>query len=254
MRLSLLCVTLLASPALAGDFEGVITGKSVDAQATAAGLNSMTMYVSPAGFRMEASGQKPGSTGAHFQMTVLWRAAEPGATYILNAESKAYMKHDISQAKAKDTAAPTVEKLGKTTFLGRSVERVKVTTAGQTPTELWMDTSLRFPAAALSAFGQEQGSRNTSWRALEKAGVMGIPLKEVRGEGKGGWEATSVEKKSLPASLFQVPADYHQAKDPLDMVPAGQQEALKKKRDEALKNMTPEQRAKFEEMMKKYQQ
>jgi len=252
MRLSLLCVALVASPALAGDFEGVITGKSVVTEATAKGVGSMTMYVSPAGFRVEASGQESGSTRGPLQMTVLWRAADPGATYILNPGAKAYMKHDISKNKPKETETPKVEKLGKSTFLGRSVERVKVTDSHRT-TELWIDTSLHFPAAALSAFGQEQGGRG-SWGALQKAGVAGIPLKEVSGEGKTSWEATSVEQKSLPASMFQLPSDYHQAKDPLDMLPAGQQDAMKKQRDEALKNMTPEQRAKFEEMMKKYQQ
>jgi hypothetical protein len=253
MRLFLLCFTLVASPVVAADFEGVITGKSVTGEASAV-LNSMTMYVSRGGVRVEASGQRPGSTGGAFQMTMLWQAADPGTTYLINPESKAYLKHDITKLKPSDTAAPTVEKLGKTTFLGRSVERVKVTMPGQSPTELWIDTSLHFPAAALTALGHEESGRNKSWQALEKAGVGGIPLKEISGSGKSGWEATSVEKKSLPASLFQVPADYHEAKDPLDLAPPGQADALKKKRDEALKNMTPEQRAKFEEMMKKYQQ
>jgi len=254
MRLSLLCLTLLASPSLAGDFEGIITGKPVVNDGGVVGLSSMKMYLAPAGFRLEASGQKPGSAGAPFQMTMMWRAADPGATYILNDEAKAYMKHDISKAKQTDSEAPTVEKLGKASYLGHSVERVKVTFPNRTATELWVDTSLHFPAAALAAFGHEQGGKSGAWRALEKAGVVGIPLKELNGDGKSGWEATSVEKKSLPASLFQVPSDFHEAKDPLDMAPPGQQSALKKQRDDALKNMTPEQRAKFEEMMKKYQQ
>ena len=253
MRLVLLCLTLLAFPALGGDFEGVITGHPVASGTGPPQLNSMKMYLSPAGFRVEATGQKPGGDGIPFQMTMLWRADDPGVTYLLNDAAKAYMKHDVSKSKPSDTGGPTVEKLGKTTYLGHSVERVKVTNTNNNHTsELWIATSLHFPAPALVAFQSQQGDKNSSWRALEKAGVVGIPLKELSVE--GGWEATSVEKKSVPASLFQIPADFHEAKDPLDLASPSQQAQLKKQRDEALKNMTPEQRAKFEEMMKKYQQ
>ncbi len=252
MRPVLLCLTLAALPSWAGDFEGVITGHPVTSGSAAPSVNTMKMYLSPAGFRVEASGQKPGASGAPFQMTMLWRADEPGVTYLLNDEAKAYMKHDLTKVKSTEGDSPKVEKLGRTTFLGHSVERVKVTFANNRTSELWIDTSLHFPSAALAAFSQQQGERNSSWRALEKAGVLGIPLKELNGD--SGWEATSVEKKSLSKTMFQVPADFREAKDPLDLAAPGQQAALKKQRDEALKNMTPEQRAKFEEMMKKYQQ
>ena len=252
MRPILLCLTLVALPSWAGDFEGVITGHPVVNGSSGATVNSMKMYLSPAGFRVEASGQKPGASGIPFQMTMLWRADEPSVTYLLNDEAKAYMKHDISQVKAAEGDTPKVEKLGRTTFLGHSVERVKVTFNNGKASELWIDTSLHFPSAALAAFAQQQGEKNSSWRALEKAGVLGIPLKELNGA--SGWEATSVEKKSVPKAMFQIPADFHEAKDPLDLASPGQQAALKKQRDDALKNMTPEQRAKYEELMKKYQQ
>ena len=258
MRLVALCLTLVASSALAADFEGILTGKPTRSDATQPGLESMKMYLSPAGWRMEATGEagKKGAKGdsgeTPFRMTVLWRAADPGVTYILNDDSKAYMKHDISKEKEAVAEPPKVEKLGKITFLGRSVERVKVTHKDHSQ-ELWVDTSLKFPAAALAALNREQGGRS-SWRALEKAGVAGIPLKEVNADGTSGWEATSVERKSLPASMFQVPAGFHQATDPLDMAPPGKQAELKKERDEALQKMSPEQRQKLEEMMKKYQQ
>jgi hypothetical protein len=110
-----------------------------------------------------------------------------------------------------------------------------------------MDTALHFPASALALFGQERGVSNSPWKALEKAGVNGIPLKDMDAEGKSGWEATSVEKKSLAASLFQIPAGYKEAKSALDMLPPEQQAQLKAKMDA----MTPEQRAKLEEAMKK---
>ncbi len=250
MRLAAFCLTLWALPGFGADFEGIITGKSVATGATAPGETSMKMYVAPAGFRMEATVQKPGG-GTQLQMTILWQAAEPGVTYILNEASKAYMKHDISKVAKSDAAAPTVEKLGKTTYLGRSVEHVKLTFSDKRTSELWLDPSLHFPSGAYAAFGQGR-SGGGAFQALEKAGVLGIPLKEQ--SGNFGWEATSVDKQAVPASMFVVPAGFHEAKDPLEMAPPGQQEALKQQRDALLKNMTPEQRAKYDQMMKQYQQ
>jgi hypothetical protein len=258
MRLVVLYLTLAATSALAGDFEGIITGKPTRADTSKGSVGSMKMFIAPSGLRMEIVGEveaAKGQAGATpFQMVVLWRTAEPGVTYMLNDASKAYMKHDLTKSKG-DAAKepPQVEKLGKTSFLGRSVERIKVTSSSHTE-ELWVDTALRFPAGAVAALSQDRGMGNSSWRALEKAGVAGIPLKQVNADGTTGWEASSVEKKSLSASLFQVPSDFHEAKDPLDMAPPGQQAELKKRRDEALQKMTPEQRQKLEEMMKKYGQ
>ncbi len=246
MRHLLVFLTLAATPALAKDFEGVITGKPITAKA--GGLQSITMSLSPAGARVEATvslGQK-GEGEMHSIM--VWRASEPDTAYILNPASKTYLKHDVSKAQALASAAevPKVEKLGKATFLGHSVERVRVALSGTTPKEYWVDTSLRFPSNALGAFGMDKHAKNGAWAAMEKAGVVGIPLKELSADGTSGWEATSVEQKSLPASLFEVPGDYHQSKNGLDMLPPAQRAAM----EERLNSMTPEQRAKLEEAMK----
>jgi Domain of unknown function (DUF4412) len=248
MRPLLLCLTLAATPALAEDFEGVITGKPLADRAKAGGLESLSMSLSPAGARVEATvvmGQK-GEGEMHTIM--VWRVGDPNTAYILNPATKTYLKHDVSKAReaASGAAVPTVEKLGTTTFLGHSVERVRVTQAGKTQ-EYWVDTSLHFPSAALGAFGLDKNAKNGAWAAMDKAGVLGIPLKDVNGDGTSGWEASSVEQKRLPASLFEVPADYHESKNGgLDMLPPAQRAAM----EERLNSMTPEQRAKFEEAMK----
>jgi hypothetical protein len=244
MRLVLLCLTLAASAAQAADFEGIITGAPVGQSQ----VQAMKMYLSPAGVRMEASGVGK-QAAAGYTITMVWQASDPNNFYLLNPANKSYLKHDLGKAEqaASKVDAPKVEKLGSTTFIGHSVQRVKVTFANGKSQELWVDTSLHFPASALALFGQERGPQISPWKALEKAGVAGIPLKDLDGEGKSGWAATSVEKKSLSASLFQIPPDFHEAKNALDMLPADQQAAIKAKMDA----MTPEQRAKMEEMMKK---
>ena len=246
MRLLLFCLSLAATQAVAADFEGIITGKPVGSNEQ---IQSMKMYLSSTGVRMEVTGVGQKAAPGGFSLTMVWQANDPNNFYLLNPANKTYLKHDISkvQGAVAATEGPKVEKLGPATFLGHSVQRVRVTFAGGRAQELWMDTSLHFPASALALFGQERGVSNSPWKALEKAGVNGIPLKDMDAEGKSGWEATSVEKKSLAASLFQIPAGYKEAKSALDMLPPEQQAQLKAKMDA----MTPEQRAKLEEAMKK---
>jgi Domain of unknown function (DUF4412) len=244
MRLVLFCLTLAATAAQAADFEGIITGAPVGQTH----VQAMKMYLAPMGVRMEATGEGEKASGG-FTITMVWQASDPNNFYMLNSANKTYLKHDLSkvQQAASTADAPKVEKLGSATFLGHNVQKVKVTFAGGRSQELWVDNALHFPASALALFGQERGPQMSPWKALEKAGVTGIPLKDLDGDGKSGWEATSVEKKSLSASLFQIPPDFHEAKSALEMLPAQQQAAIKAKMDA----MTPEQRAKMEEMMKK---
>jgi Domain of unknown function (DUF4412) len=246
MRLVLCCFTLAATQALAGDFEGIITGRPIASEGQ---VQSMKMYLAPSGVRAEAGGNAGPKVGGSFQFVMVWKAADPNATYVLNPLSKTYMKHDLPKAKSATAAAgelPKVEKLGTASYLGHTVQKVKVTFSGSSGAkELWIDTSLRFPAAALALFGQEQGPQSSPWPALEKAGIVGIPLKELDADGKSGWEATSVEKKSLSASLFQVPADYTEAKNKMQMLSPAQQAAIQQQ----MQKLTPEQRAKAEEMM-----
>jgi Domain of unknown function (DUF4412) len=247
MRLLLVGLTLFATVAEAKDFEGVITGKSVSTDPSKAGIESMVLSLSPTGVRTETT-IGTGQPGAGMHAIMVWSTSDPNTAYILNPATKTYLKQDVS--KGNDAAgaaqATNVEKLGKATFLGHTVEKVRVTTGSLPPREYWVDTSLRFPTAAMSAFSMGRSTKSGVWAALEKAGVVGIPLRDVNAEGTSGWEATSVEQKHLSSSTFQVPSDYHEGKSALDMLSPSQQAAMQQK----LNSMTPEQRAKLEEMMK----
>lgn len=248
MRLALFCLALAASQVQAAEFEGIITGKPTgDTQRS----TSMKMSVASSGIRMEVTGLNPTATTAPgMTVTMLWQASDPNFFYLFNPANKTYLKHDITKAQqaASTTAPPKVEKVGSTTFLGHTVQKVKVTFATGKTQEVWVDTSLHFPASALVFFTQARGSQNSGpWKAMEKAGLAGIPLKDIDADGKSGWEATNIEKKSLPASLFQLPAGFTEAKSALDMLSPEQQAAIKAKMDA----MTPEQRARMEEAMKK---
>ena len=67
-------------------------------------------------------------------------------------------------------------------------------------------------------------------------------------------ELTKAEKKSLPASMFEIPAGYTKQEGMMGaagvMASPEQQEQMRK----AMENLTPEQRKQIEDMMKARQQ
>ena len=85
-------------------------------------------------------------------------------------------------------------------------------------------------------------------KALKDAGVDGFVVKMITRE-KGNpapvstMELTKVEKKSLPASLFEIPAGYTKQEGMMGaasvMAPPGAGDEMRK----AMENMTPEQRS-----------
>ena len=98
----------------------------------------------------------------------------------------------------------------------------------------------------------------TFLKALRDDGADGFFVKMVtREKGKpeptSTMELTKVEKKSVPASLFEIPPGYTKQEGMLGaagvMASPEQQEQMRK----AMENMTPEQRKQLEEMMKQHQ-
>ena len=94
-------------------------------------------------------------------------------------------------------------------------------------------------------------------KALQDAGADGFFVKMVtREKGKAEplttMELTKAEKKSLPASLFEVPAGYTKQEGMMGAAGAMSPEAAEQMK-KAMENMTPEQRKQMEEMMKKQQ-
>ena len=173
---------------------------------------------------------------------VINRAEEPNITYILNESSKTYSKLDASEAPARDASKYTIKRLGKETIAGRSTEHVMVSKEGGGETEVWIDTKLVSSADLAKAFSG-RGDPGGWWKALEKEGLGGVPLKLIShdkgGEGKDKvvWEATRVEAKSIPASAFQIPSGYTEGSG------FGMGGAMNK--------LTPEQQQQLQEMMKK---
>lgn len=243
-RALLLFLCTAALPALA--FEGVIdtkmtmTGKEMGMS----GTGSVT--IKGLNFRMDAETKHAGGVT---KMTSIARAEEPGVTYILNDKSKTFQKLDSKSdpSERDDGSKWTVKRLGKETIAGRTTEHVQLQKdGGSDAMEVWVDTQL-VSAADLSK-ALSRGGGGGWWKALEKAGLAGVPLKFVS-HGKEGkdqvtWEATKVTAKSVPASAFEVPAGYTEGSG-FGMGMGG---------PPAMNKLTPEQQKQLQEMMQKRQE
>ncbi len=93
--------------------------------------------------------------------------------------------------------------------------------------------------------------------AVHDTGVTGYPVRMVEhteaGDEKLRMEIVKVERRSLPASLFEVPAGYRETSMMGVMAQTPEQqkqmEDAQKKMEEAMKNMSPEQKKMMEKMM-----
>jgi len=237
-RTLLLLLCTAALPALA--FEGVIDTKLTMTGKDAAMSGPGTITIKGMNFRLDTELNVPGGTT---KMTSIVRAEEPGVTYILHDKSKTFQKIDSkSDLSDSDPAKWTVKRLGKDTVAGRTTEHVQLQRDNASDAmEVWVDTQLVSQADIAKVLAR--GGGNGWWKALEKAGVAGVPLKFVShgkdGKDQATWEATKVTAKSVPSSAFQIPAGYTEGSAYGGMTGG------------AMDKLTPEQQKQLQEMMKK---
>ena len=93
--------------------------------------------------------------------------------------------------------------------------------------------------------------------ALREVGADGFIVKMVTKDKAGSvqstMELTKVEKRSVPASMLEIPPGYTKQEGMMGMAGMVSPEASEQMR-KAMENMTPEQRKQIEEMMKRQQQ
>jgi Domain of unknown function (DUF4412) len=270
---------LLACGPVFGQFEGVLQMKMTmaakDGQSGAGG--TMNISVGKAGTRCEMNMQS-GAMG--MKMVMLQKNDAPNTLYRVNDANKTYTEMDVARMQAgagqPQQAADkyTVEKLGQETLLGYKTEHVLLKKEGADPatastTELWTAKDLLDYAtfSKMQAVRGRLAGNPAMMKALQEAGADGMPLKSITTMPDGGkmtMEVTTVEKKTLPASTFEIPAGYTKSEGGMmDMMgglsgpqadEARQRMAeAQQKMQEAMKNMTPEQRAMLEKMMKQRQ-
>ena len=269
---TLFALLLAAGPAFA-QFEGVLEMKMTIATKGGEGSGTMSVAVGKAGTRSEMNMQMGPMA---MNVVMLQKNDTPDTIYRINDANKTYS--EINPAKMREMAGQQqkipeykVEKLGQETILGYKTQHVlvkekKPANGDLTSMEMWTAKELLDYAtfSKLQARPGKGGREEALLKALKSAEADGMPLKTIATASDGSKSTTEVvkaDKKSLPASTFEIPADYTKsAGGMMDMMGgmAGSQtdEAKKKmgdaqkQMDDAMKNMTPEQREMIQKMMK----
>ena len=262
ISLSVLVSLVTISTAVA-QFEGVLEMKMTitDNGGAHQGDGTMKCAISKAGSRSEMNMQMPQMS---MVMVMLVKSDTPNTVYRINDANQTYTEINVNKAqpiaaKSSDNDKYTVKKLGEEKILGYKTQHVLVIHK-DTTNELWTsrefldyDTFSRTQARP----GGRMGGDNGMAKALKDTGVEGMPLKSVAFDEDGGkvtMEVTKAEKKSLPASTFEIPAGYTKSSggmmDMMGGMSGPQADDARKKMDDVLKNMSPEQREMMEKMMK----
>lgn len=244
------------------DFEGTLEMKltMTTEDGTAVGGGTMNLSVGKPGSRMEMNMQSP----MPMKMTMITRTDAPDKVLQLNDNARTYTEVNV----AKDTNTPAstsdkgpwnVKKLGEEKLLGYKTQHVLVT-HGQETWELWTSKDLIDYATyrKLQSSRGRMGGDEHMVKALKDADADGMPMKAIvkQGEMKSTIEVVKADKKSLPASTFEVPVGYTKTSGGVPNFGRSADPRMNdaiRRRDEALKSLTPEQRELYEKMMKQRQ-
>src|SRR5215813_4503901 len=126
---SIAAVVFVIPAAARAQFEGRLEYKMNKAPDSKMGGGSAVLWLGPGGARnqitmnVKIKDQQPHEVN----MVTLWRKAEPGRTYIISDEKKAYSVIEISKDEGPDEDKWKVERLGSATVAGYPCERARVT-------------------------------------------------------------------------------------------------------------------------------
>lgn len=257
----------LALPAAAAEFEGIIEARitMTGPQEEQRGSGTLRMQLARAGARTET---RMTSAMGEMQMTMMTLRSKPGITYLVDDERKLYSELTSSGDEADEPEEKLqVKKLAPEKVAGHDCAHALLTDGKGEQTEIWATRALGDAQTFWAAFSGEdprQSRKNReAARVLREAGIDGWPLKFRSTQEDGQvvtWEATRVEKRSLPASLFSL-AGYSRAgpgAGPLGKVKLSPQQQRKldeqqRELQESMKKLTPEQRKQMEELMRQVQ-
>ncbi|MFC1585879.1 DUF4412 domain-containing protein [Fibrobacterota bacterium] len=184
----------------------------------------------------------------------------PNLIYQINDESKTYSVMDLSHIQSQAEKSPpaqdiVVKKLGEENILGYKTTHVRVIQDGQ-EVDMWVSKDIEVYSVLkkLQAANSQASSQLEAYKALEKKGLEGFPMKTVinhKGT-KTTMEVVKLEEKSFPQNTFKVPNGYTQTQGFGNILeglssPENMQ-ALQKMMQE---NLTPEKIEELKKMMEK---
>lgn len=259
---------VLTASAAAAQFEGEATFKITTRREKGAPLEGTAhMFSSKTGFRMEwemSTGASRKGGPQQIKMVMLAKLPNPEKVYLVNDANRTYSVWDTKKAREDAKTAPketyTVEKLGMDRVAGYPCQNVRVTSSKGSVFDLCVTKEFGGSSDWLAAMNRNDPETGSWLKSLRDAGIEGSPVRwSVRSKGSAEptmvMELVRADKKALSAALFEVPAGYKETGMAVGGLTPEQEKAMADARaqmDEALKDMSPEQRRQYEEMMKHY--
>jgi hypothetical protein len=255
------------APAIVFAQEGVATFKYTIHAQSAAPTGESRVFFSPNAMRIELqmnmgpSGPnaerdraraQAGGMPSTFKTTMIQKLSEPDKLYTINDERQTYSVMDLAEIRKSSPSDTTytVKRTGSDRVAGLSCDKALVTSSKGHEMEVCLTNEIAASSSWVAAM--DRNSRAGNWmKAANDAGLKGFPIRmRHRFPQKPGEDITmelvSLEKKSVPASMFAIPPGYRgTSASAVNMSP--EQE---KRMQDALSQMTPEQRKAYEDAMK----
>lgn len=251
--------------AVALPFEGVADFRiQTNLEKGKAVIGTGKVFVSPSAYRTEWEMTVPESTRTRkagpqrMKMTMVGKSSKPDVLYLVDDESKTYTVWDAKQAKDSEGSSKetyTIERLGSGSVAGITCQRAMVTSSKGNRFEVCVSKELSASADWIAAMSRREHTGD--WlRELKNKGIEGFPIRwtmfrKDETEPFMTMELTKLEKKTLPASLFEVPADYKQTEAAIGGLTPEQRKAVEDMRKRSLEKMTPEQRKAYEDSIRR---
>jgi hypothetical protein len=206
-------------------------------------------YFSNAGFRSEFTMNIPQMPTGGFTHTSLHLKEKPELIITLDDKAKTYSEKEIKdRPQDSNTDSITVKIIGQEKMGHYTCTHSQVNDHGRA-SEFWTTRDIpEYEKYEAAHKGSRYMGRGNTEAALKKAGADGFLVKTFSKDGRMGetsLELTKFEKKDIPATLFIVPADY--TKTTAAPYGGSRQDIDPNK----IKDMSPEDRQKFIDAMKK---
>jgi len=216
---------------------------------------TMLLKHSEYGSKSEVNMKSAKSPAAGMKMSSLIKKDAPDVIYMINETGKTYseMKRSAAGGNQEDKHTYTVKKIGSETVNGYKCIHSTVTNEKNEVTEMWTSKDIidynKYSEAMYNSDNKLGSSKQE--KAIKAAGCEGFPVKMIKksknNDGDVTMELVKFEKKSYSKSDFDIPAGY--TKSAGGPIGAGAVPGMKSQ-DEIMK-MTPEERAKYIEELKK---
>lgn len=253
MKILTLASTLLffsVSVEAFADFEGVMEMKMTMSR----GTGTVKLAIGKPGVRSDI---EINAKEFPMKMSTLFKQATPGKAYLINDANKSYSEIDISgQQGGGSTEKYTVKKIGKEKVNGFDSIHCIVTDERGNDTEVWTNADIADYKSFIKSMGKNSPANDGMMKALESVGAAGFITKIVRKsknpEENMTFELVKADKKSMPASMFEIPAGYTKsAAGPAapTLSPEAQKQLM-----EQMNKLTPEQREAIKRAMQGQQQ